>query len=867
MALAASSLEAQQPASQQGAGAGKRARAVRVANGSVDLDGVLDEAVWASAPAISDFSQKEPQEGAPATEPTEIRFIYDDEALYIGARMRSRDPGAIQAPLARRDDTSAAEYIMISLDTFLDRRTAYTFGVTASGVRMDRSHVNDSETGDSGFDPVWQAESRIDEEGWTAELWIPYTQLRFNAQDQQTWGLNVARFIPNLEEEDYWAVVPKTGRGWASHFGNLDGIAGIRPTRRIELLPFIVGSATMDANRDEENPFTSRYNPSTRVGMDFKMGVGPNLTLDATINPDFGQVEADPAEVNLTAFATRFREQRPFFNEGAELLTLNQHPNVFYSRRIGSPPAGRANGDYVDAPTQSAILGTAKLTGRLPSGTSIGVLGALTREEHARVYEIDTEATTDVRVAPQTGYAVVKLEQELGASGSTASVLVGGVHRMFEDADPLANLLSRNALVYGGDFLWRLGGGAYEWAFTGVGSYVEGDAPAIALIQQSSAHNLQRPDRKYNIFDPTLTSMSGFSTLTSFNKVTGRHWLYGARVKFDHPTYDTNDIAQLNNADGIQPTVNVTYRETQPNSVLRNYSVRLNWVQEWNWGWDRQNNAIGSTVDLTWLNFWTSSFSLTRNLATKDSGLTRGGPLAGGPRRWTGSLNIGNPASSLTRVSGSLNRTSDELGGWSNRASINMSVRPKPQWQLSLTPSYTQSKDSQQYVTTLTGGREETFGRRYIFSYIDRTTISTQVRLSYTVRPDLTFDLYMEPFAASGDFYDYGELSSPGSLERIKYGESGTTLVTNPDGSQTVTAHGATFRLDDRDFNTRSFNSNAVVRWEWLPGSTMYLVWQQQRSEREILADPVGFGDAFRSFTVPGTNILLFKTSWWLPIK
>lgn len=354
---------------------------------------------------------------------------------------------------------------------------------------------------------------------------------------------------------------------------------------------------------------------------------------------------------------------------------------------------------------------------------------------------------------------------------------------------------------------------------------------------------------------------------TTFNKVTGRHWLFGTYLKIDTPKFDTNDIAQLNGADGIQPTVNVTYRETQPNSVFRNYSVRLNYMNEWNWGWDRQNNNLGTNVNLTWLNFWTTSFSVNRNFRTDDAGLTRGGPLAGGPRRWSGSLNVGNPSSSLTRISGGLNATSDELGGWSNRASINMSIRPRPQWQLSLTPSYTKSKDSQQYVTTLSGGRPETFGRRYIFAFIDRTTISTQVRLSYTVRPDLTLDVYMEPFAASGHYYDYGELMAPREVERLTYGTNGTTVTVNPDGSQTISAGGSTFRLPNRDFNTRSFNSNAVVRWEWLPGSTMYLVWQQQRSEREILPDQVGFGDAFRSFTVPGTNILLFKTSWWLPIK
>ncbi|HUE96935.1 MAG TPA: DUF5916 domain-containing protein, partial [Longimicrobiaceae bacterium] len=295
----------------------KSASAVRIPNGSIELDGALDESVWATAPAIDDFLQKEPNQGAAPSDRMEVRFVYDDEALYVGARMYSRDPAAIQAPLGRRDQASnVSDHILISLDTFFDRRTAYTFGVSASGVRYDRYHARDDEGGDNGYNPVWQARTRIDEEGWTAELWIPYTQLRFNDEREQVWGLNVRRFVPQLEEEVYWVVIPRTERAWASRFGELRGISGIESTRRVELMPFVVGSSTMNATRDVNDPFDDGQNLSSRVGLDMKMGLGPNLTLDATINPDFGQVEADPAEVNLSAFETRFREQRPFFTEG-----------------------------------------------------------------------------------------------------------------------------------------------------------------------------------------------------------------------------------------------------------------------------------------------------------------------------------------------------------------------------------------------------------------------------------------------------------------------------------------------------------------------------------------------------------------------
>lgn len=288
----------------------KQARAVRVANGTVHIDGLLDDQAWSRAVPIEDFIQKEPNEGLPPAEQTEVRILYDDSAIYIGARMASREGGSIQAPLGRRDGVEdLAESLMVSLDTFHDCLTAYAFGVTATGVRLDRFYPRDDETNfDEGFDPVWQAKTQIEDESWTAELWIPFSQLRFNEQTEQIWGLNLQRFTPTLNEMDYWAPVPRTEKAWASRFGELRGIEGIRPTKRMEVLPYVAGASTLNGDRDPRNPFDDGRNLTSRTGVDLKMGVGPNLTLDATVNPDFGQVEADPSEVNLSANETFFPE-------------------------------------------------------------------------------------------------------------------------------------------------------------------------------------------------------------------------------------------------------------------------------------------------------------------------------------------------------------------------------------------------------------------------------------------------------------------------------------------------------------------------------------------------------------------------------
>src|SRR5688572_779634 len=367
----------------------KEARATRVPTESIRLDGRLDEAEWRDVPALAGFVQKEPVEGAEPTDRMDVRFAYDDTALYVAARMYSDVP--IQAPMRRRDEGEQAEHLLVSLDPYLDRRTSSTFGVTASGVRLDIYRPRDNDwPNDPGFDPVWQARTIIDETGWSAELWIPFSQLRFTDRDPQVWGLNVQRWVPSKNEEVFWALVPRTEDRWTSLFGDLHGISGIRPSRRLEVLPYVASSSHLIGDRDRSDPFTGGGNVEGRVGLDAKVGIGSNLTLDATVNPDFGQVEADPAEVNLSAFETFFDERRPFFLEGSDLLEGSVN-NYFYSRRIGAAPAGRASGDFVDAPATSTILGAAKLTGRLASGMSVGMLGAVTDDESARTFRFPSQ--------------------------------------------------------------------------------------------------------------------------------------------------------------------------------------------------------------------------------------------------------------------------------------------------------------------------------------------------------------------------------------------------------------------------------------------------------------------------------------------
>lgn len=844
----------------------KQARAVRVDNDVIHVDGRLDETAWAAAPAIDDFVQKEPNEGANPSERTEIRFLYDDGALYIGARMHKRSESRIQAPMGRRDDTDQSERLLVALDTFLDRRTAYVFGITPAGVRIDRYHPRDSEsTYDTTYDPVWQARTAVDTDAWTAELWIPFAQLRFNNESELVWGLNVHRHIPTLDEDDYWTPIPRTATAWSSRFGDLRGIRGLPSNRRLEVVAYAAGASTVIGDRNPANPFDGGGNLVGRGGADLKLGLGPNLTIDATFNPDFGQVEADPAEVNLTAFETFFSEKRPFFIEGASVLNLTARSNFFYSRRVGAPPSGPASGDFVDYP-DTKILGAAKLTGRLPSGTSIGMMSAVTNEAWARISNLSTPGTARTRVAPRTFFNLARVQQEFGADGSTVSGFATVVHRDLDERDPLAGLLVRNAISLAADSLLRFNQGEYELTSFAGGTILRGEPAAISRIQRNSTHYLQRPDQTHTHFDPARASLAGDWYGTTFARTGGRHLLWSVNTEFQSPTVDTNDIGRMGSADQITLNGDIRYRETVPGKVLRSYWFGVRQNNGWTNGRTAENKELSFYTNQTWRNFWASQVTYSRNFLRYDPRLTRGGPLMAVPPGWTLNMNVRNSSTAQTAWTFDLTTGGDDDGGFNHRVAGHLSFRPGPRWQFSIDPAFQRQLEPQQYITTLAGDRPETFGSRYVFGGIDRSTYAMQFRVGYAFKPDVTLDVYAEPFAASGRYSDIGELLTPSTRLRLEYGTNGTTVEKQSNGDLLVTDGASQFTLRNNDFNVHSFRSNVVFRWEYLPGSNLFLVWQQNRRLSEPIGSRIDFVDPFRSLTVTGDNSFVIKTTFWMPI-
>ncbi|MCI0595909.1 MAG: carbohydrate binding family 9 domain-containing protein [candidate division Zixibacteria bacterium] len=844
-------------------------KAIRVTN-PIKLDGVLSETDW-QGPAISGFTQKDPKEGEPASESTKVWFAYDDEALYVGSRMYWSDPKGIRALVSRRDQTGNSERIIISLDTYLDRRTAYTFAVTASGTRADYYHASDEEFNrDYSFDPVWEAKTNIDSLGWTAEMRIPLSQLRFNAKEVHTWGFNINRWIPTKNEDDYFVYIPKKETGWSSRFARLNGITGIKPSRRLEVIPYGASDATFTNGRDKNNPFDDGVNLKGRGGADVKMGLGPNLTLDATVNPDFGQVEADPARVNLSAFEIFFDEKRPFFIEGNQLLQ-GTGPLLYYSRRIGAPPRGRAFGDFVNQPNTSTILGAAKLTGRLASGLSIGALTALTDQEFAEIHDTATASSSEKQVAPRTGFGVLRLQQEFGPSASTVGLSLTGVGRDLSSSRELYSLLPRQAYTGRTDWNLRFKGGQYVLSGKLGFSNILGDSFAIQRVQTSSAHYFQRPDADHVEFVPGRTSLFGYNSAISFSKNSGKHWLWELSGGAESPGLELNDLGALSTADDIDIFGALRYRETQPGKYFQNYNLAFYTGRGWNFGGIHQYSFLDFENNFTFKNFWSAFLGWEIYPRGFSDNFTRGGPLMQTALGWSTQAQLSSNFASNTNWYVYGNYSKNEIGHWYYYLEGKLGLRTSGRWEFSVLPYYERGVTARQYQTKLAGGRPETYGSRYVFAFMDQSTLATQFRINYAFTPDLTLELYGEPFAASGKFYNFGELEAAKSRNLRQYGTDGTTVTRNSDGSYTVNdtkdTVGGSFDIPNPDFNILSFRSNVVLRWEWLRGSTLFFVWARNLSEFEPQGQLVRPTRLWDAFTAGGDIFVALKISYWIPVS
>jgi hypothetical protein len=853
----------------------------------VTVDGVLDEAVWAAAPAAGGFRQQDPREGEPATQSTEVRFAYDADALYIGARMRdSLGARGVHTSLTRRDQTVNGDWLQLVFDTYHDHAGRTIFQVNPSGVKVDAGQA--SPNTDPSWDPVWEAATRIDSAGWTAELRIPWSQLKFTRDSAQSWGMQIWRYAERLNEVSMWSFWGKSEAGGPARFGHLTGLRIERSPGGWELMPYVVARAAYVRPTQPGSPFQDPSAYKVRTGADVKALLGSSLTLSATINPDFGQVEVDPAVVNLTAYETSFAEKRPFFVEGSGLLGFGglncftcsnvSGMSLFYSRRIGRAPQGSLPfaARYASRPENSPILGAAKLTGRFRSGVEVGALEAVTGAGRSDIVGMDgSELAREVE--PLTNYFVGRARRTFPGGNLTLGAIGTSVVRRF-GYDSLRYQLSSHAEALGVDWNAYWKNHAYRLMGNFALSSVAGDSLAIQRLQRSSARYFQRPDRNEgsnalfsNAYDPSLTALRGFGGYARLSREAGTlRW--ETQVNFRSPGFEVNDLAFLTRADYIWTAANLNGYWTKPTRWYRTLWVTGGAQRQQTFGGEVNDAQVHLSTSATLPNYWGVGTYLQYRPEVYDERLTRGGATVrrAASTYLSANLSTDSRRALVVGTGPSYGRRAD--GGWDFSAFLDLRYRPAPNISLQAAPTYSRSVVAAQYVTAFADPSATAFyGRRAVFAGLEQSTVSMDTRVNVTFTPNLSLEMYAQPFVSTGEYVDFKEFTRPRALEKTPFGPDRLTAVRGSGGRDSVylldadrDPSTAAVTFTNPDFNFRSLRGSAVLRWEYRPGSTLFFVWQQQRSAQEGYGDFALRRDAGAVFREHPDNVFVIKASYWI---
>jgi len=808
------------------------------------LDGKLNEEIWQTAPPVADFLQRDPNEGAAPTHRTEARIAYDEGALYVAVRAFDSEPDKIVGILTRRDQRSPSDWIRIVVDSYFDRRSGYEFGVNPVGVKTDRYYFNDGQSDDS-WDAVWDVQVEKDAEGWRAEFRIPFSQLRFNNTSGGPVGFSIMREVGRLAETSTWPLLSRNANGFVSQFGELRGLKMSGAPKRFELMPYSLGK--VDTRQvDASDPLAHSPDPGGSLGLDMKYAVTPGLTLTATANPDFGQVEADPAVVNLDAFETFFPERRPFFVEGSGTFRFNMDCNdgnctgMFYSRRIGRAPQGYATveeGEYSKAPDSATIIGAGKLTGRV-AGFSIGALTAVTAREDAEIAGANEVGYRSQTVEPLTGYTVIRARKEFQNQSSLGFMTTSTNRQLDQDV----SFLAANAYAGGLDYDWRLSQ-MYNISGYFAGSHIAGNTDAVRRLQENNVHGFQRPDADYMGVDPTATTLQGHAGSVSFGKISGESTRFSSYVGYKTPGFDTNDLGFMRRADEKNQSNWFQWRNFKPGKYVRTRNFNINQYAGWNFGGDRTYSGGNINSHWTFVNYYSIGGGINADAAPFRDRVTRGGPgVLGNPSKY----NVWYYANTDNRKALSFffngNHWADRFNSARYGYGPGFNWRPTSSMSLNMGFWYNVNKDDSQWVTN-----EDlaTGGQRYVFGRIDQKTLSITTRFNYTMTPTLSLQVYAEPFVSAGAYSNYKELVD-GRAENYE------------DRYQPYAYGGSA------DFNIRSFRTTNVLRWEYRPGSQLFLVWQQGKQDYQDYGDFRVGRDFSGVFAAPSRNVFLVKFSYWL---
>ncbi len=814
-------------------------RAMPLAAGQeLTIDGVLNENGWAVAEWAGDFTEFEPDNGTPPSQATKFKIAYDEKYLYVGVRCYDSVPEKIEKRLARRDNFSG-DWIEINIDSYNDKRTGFSFNVSAAGVKGDEFISQNGDNWDASWNPIWFTAAQIDAEGWTAEMKIPFSQLKFGNAKEQIWGLQMHRRFFRKEERSLWQHIPQDTPGWVSEFGTLSGLMNIQPQKQLEIQPFIVNQYDTYPKEDG-NPFRDGSDYIFNGGLDAKIGITNDLTLDLTVNPDFGQVDADPGAIALDGFQIFFEERRPFFIENKNIFDYQfagRNDNVFYSRRIGRSPQGFAfgeTGEFVDSPNNTTILGAAKFSGKTKNGWSLGLLESVTGNMYAKIQNPTTGTDREELVEPLTNYLIGRAQKDFNNRNSYLGAIFTATNRKLESN---LDFLRKAAYSGGVDFKHNWKDRNYYVQGNFVTSHVTGSQEAITSTQRSLTHLFQRVDAGHVSVDSDRTSLTGTGGRIELGKAGGGNWRYNGGLNWKSPELELNDVGFLRQADEIRQYAEVTRLFLTPTSWYRR--ANLNFEQYTTYDFEGNYNRI-QWEGRGFINF-TNNWFVEGGGAHKPR-IYSNTVLRGGPRwRWSqenfGFLFFGSDQrKKFNFVLGYVNSQAKQNNFSFTRYVLRFRYQPFDAFSLSVSNEYEENPNRTQYVTeALFNGTP-----RYITANIDQRTFSTSIRLNYSINPNLSIQFYGQPFISRGTYQDFNYVNDPIAKdidERVSFYDSNQITRVNNSGPYQIDEDldGLTdYQIGDPDFSFVQFRSNLVARWEYIPGSEIFLVWSQ---------GVTGFGD------------------------
>ena len=805
------------------------------------INGDLEDQAWKEGEWAGGFFQFEPEEGAPISQETEFMILYDDDNVYVAFRAYDTAPDSIVYRMTRRDHTDGDE-VGIVIDSYHDLRTGFGFVVSSSGVKSDVMYSDDGQVEDATFDPIWYVKTASYDWGWAAEMRIPLTQLRFSSEENQVWGIEVMRTVYRHDETQLWQPMPRNTSGFIHHGANLTGISGIKPKKQLDLTPYALGKIE-SYEGEAGNPWQDGTDLKANAGLDAKIGITNNMIMSLSINPDFGQVEADPSEVNLTAFETFFKEKRPFFVEGKNITSFGLglgsgdvgNDNLFYSRRIGRSPRHPANpgeSEFAYTTPFIPIIGAAKLTGKSGSGLSVGAIEAVTAEVNTKIYNEETGETSYVKAEPLANYAVGRLQQDFnGGNTIVGGMMTSTVRAVDEQTEGWFN---RSATSAGIDFTQYFKEMTYIIQVRNAFSTVSGSEEQIARLQRSTVHNFIRPDADYVEYDPTRTSLSGFGGNMMAGKIGGNFTcMYLASWK--SPGFELNDIGYMRVADQILGVGVFGYNIYKPFSIFNSMYFGTNVIHLNDFG----GNLLMLGDEFSWgasfKNLWEANLGGGVNSRERDNLLLRGGPsmLMPGTARLYANINTSERKKLVAELGGNYGWGAEDYYS-EYGIGLELSYRPLTVLEFSAEPEWSKEFNTMQYVSKAYYA-DDVDQPRYLFGTIDQQILSISFRIDYSITPDLTIQYWGQPFFGSGSYKDFKYITDPNAeafTDRFNIYDDGqisyddTYLIYNVDENR----DGVTdYSFEKPDFTVSEFLSNFVIRWEFLPGSTAYLVWTQTR--------------------------------------